>query len=297
MLGHVDHGKTTLLDAIRKSDLKTKEYGGITQHIGAYQIEYQGKKITFIDTPGHTAFAKMRSHGAQVTDLAVLVIAADEGVKPQTKESLSHIKEAKIPFLIAINKIDLADASPERVKKKLIEEGVLLEEYGGDIVSVEVSAKKKQGLDELLEMIVLIAEMEELKADFQRDFEGVVIDALLDDKKGPLATILVKNGSLEIGQPLFTRTTKGKVKAINDEFNHSLKKALPSQAVEVLGFSDVPSIGAIVSQKESVLKEDKGQLIKRKTGEKTEDEKLKIILKTDTQGTLQAVKDLSLIHI
>ena len=212
IMGHVDHGKTTLLSALKEFDLTKKEHGGITQHIGAYQLSFKKEKITFIDTPGHAAFAKMRSQGAEVTDLVVLVVAADDGVKPQTKESLDHIKQAQVPFLVAINKIDLPSASVDQVKAQLAENGVLVEDYGGDIVCVAVSAKQKKGLDDLLEMVLLLAKMQELKADPKASFKGVVIDSKLDSKKGPVATVLVKDGTLKAGTFIKTDGVTARVK-------------------------------------------------------------------------------------
>ena len=217
IMGHIDHGKTTLLDAIRKSKLAAKESGGITQHIGAYQAESQGRKLTFIDTPGHAAFTAMRSRGVKLTDLVVLVIDAVEGVKPQTKECLDHIKAAKVPFLVAINKIDLPNAQPKMVKSQLAENQVLVEGYGGDIVCVDISAKTKKGLNQLLEMILLLAEMQELKADPNGSLEAIVIESTLDRQQGPLATVIVKNGTLKIGDEIQTDTVVGKIKALINE--------------------------------------------------------------------------------
>lgn len=290
ILGHVDHGKTTLLSAIRETDLTAKEYGGITQHIGAYQVEYKGEKITFIDTPGHAAFAKMRSYGAAVTDLVVLVVAADDGVKPQTKESLSHIKQAKVPFLVAINKIDLPQASVNMVKAQLAENGVLVEGYGGDIVCVEVSAKQKKGLDDLLEMILLITKMGDLKANPNGSLKGVVIDSKLDSKKGPVATLLIKNGTLKIGDQIFAEDVGGKTKSIMDENGKRLTKTELSKPIEVLGFKKVPPVGAKVQEKVGFKKKQKSPPVLQK--ETAEEEKLtiKIILKADTLATLEAIE-------
>lgn len=291
ILGHVDHGKTTLLDAIRKTNVVAKEHGGITQHIGAYQIEYRGEKITFIDTPGHAAFVKMRSHGALVTDLVVLVIAADDGVKPQTKESLAHIKQAKVPFLVAINKIDLPQASPDKVKSQLAENNVLVEGYGGDIVCVEVSAKQKKGLDNLLEMILLLGKMQNLKANPKGPLEGVVIDSCLDSKRGPIATVLVKNGTLKTGELIFAEDIEGKVKLMMDENGNKVVKAEPSRPVEVLGFKKVPPIGAKVKREISLKKTTRPLSPKITPREDSEEEsKIKIILKADTVGTLEAIQ-------
>lgn len=296
ILGHVDHGKTSLLSVIKDIDLTTKEHGGITQHITAYQINFKGEKITFIDTPGHAAFIKMRSHGASVTDLAVLVIAADDGIKPQTKESLSHIRQAKIPFLVAINKIDLVNASVDKVKAQLAENNVLVEGYGGNIVCVEVSAKQKKGLENLLEMILLLAKMEDLKTDVKKLLEAVVIDSRLDSKKGPVATILVKNGILKIGDKVFAKDTEVRIKAMFDDKGKAVVAAGISQPVEVLGFKKVPLVGVKLAALKTLKQASVGlqasgkKKIKTKTEDEKKEEKVKIILKTDTEGTLQAVE-------
>ena len=291
VMGHVDHGKTTLLSALRQVDINLSEHGGITQHIGAYQIEYKKKKITFIDTPGHAAFAKMRSHGASVTDLVVLVVAADDGVKPQTQESLTHIKQSNVPFLVAINKIDLPQASVEKVKSQLAEKNVLVEGYGGNIVCVEVSAKQKKGLDELLEMILLLAEMQNLQADPTASLTGVVIDAKLDPGKGPLATVLVKNGTLKVGDSVFATDIEGKVKLMIDENGRPVTSAEPSKPVVVLGFKKVPSIGAKVSKKINLLVQEETKKSASPVDKASEgNQKIKIILKADTKGTLQAIQ-------
>ena len=306
VMGHVDHGKTSLLDAIRKTNITAEEHGGITQHIGAYQISFKGKKITFIDTPGHVAFGKMRSRGAQVTDLVVLVIAANDGVKPQTKESLQHIKKAGVPFLVTINKIDLAGASSEMVKNQLAEENILVEGYGGDIVCVEVSAKQKKGLDEFLEMILLLNQMKPLEANPNGQLKAVIIESRLDAKQGPLATLLIKNGTLRIGDYLTAEDVRGKVKAIRDEKGKKLSQAEPSKPVEILGFKQVPPVGSQIKRVKPDVKKatlnrsgpqnglqpviagtsGSGQALKKIE----EIEKIKIILKADTLGTLEAIQ-------
>ena len=216
-MGHIDHGKTTLLDALRQTHVADKESGGITQHIGAYQLDYQGKKLTFIDTPGHAAFAAMRSRGAQATDLVVLVIDAVESLKPQTKECLDHIKAAQVPFLVAINKIDLPNASSAIVKKDLADAGVMVEGFGGDIVCVEISAKTGKNLDQLLEMILLLTEMKGLTNKPLAPLQAVVIESSLDKKRGPVATIIVKQGTLKLGDELNLGQATGKVKALFNE--------------------------------------------------------------------------------
>lgn len=292
ILGHVDHGKTTLLDKIRKTNVVAEEAGGITQHTGAYQVIYKGKTITFIDTPGHAAFVKMRARGASVTDLVVLVVAADEGVKPQTKESLKHIKAAKIPYLVAINKIDLSNISVDKVKKDLAENKILVEGYGGDVVAAPVSAKTGKGLDELLEMILLLAEMADLRADPNGSLEAVVIESKLDRARGPVATLLVKNGTLRLREKIIVENVLAKVKAMFDENGKLVKEAGPSKPVEVLGFKDLPPIGGVVKRTNGKLGTLKTQKEKKKvieTTEGTEGKKLKIILKADVAGTLEAI--------
>jgi translation initiation factor IF-2 len=292
VLGHVDHGKTTLLSAIREIDLTAKEAGGITQHIGAYQIKYKKEKITFIDTPGHAAFVKMRSQGASVTDLVVLVIAADAGVQPQTKECLAHIKKAKVPFLVVINKIDLPQASGEMVKAQLAKNDVLVEGYGGNIVCVEVSAKQKKGIDELLEMILLIAKMQNLEAHPQQPLEGVVIDSRLDSRQGPLATVLVRKGTLSRGEQISAAEIKGKARAMFDENGQSVKQATVSKPVVVLGFKEVPLVGARVKQSlaQGKLARRQAGKIKKEMKEELVKGKIKIILKADTSGTMEAIQ-------
>lgn len=287
VLGHVDHGKTTLISKIYEKDLTQKEYGGISQHIGAYQMNYQGKKITFIDTPGHVAFSKMRSRGASVADLVVLVVAADEGVKPQTLESLKHVQKAKIPFLVAINKIDLPNVNLDWVKKNLAENNILVEGYGGNIVTVPVSAKTGEGINDLLEMIFLLGEMAQLKADPKGKLEAVVIESKLDPRKGPLATILLRNGSLKVGDEVAVENLKGKIKAMISDKGENLKIAFPSQPVEVLGFAKVPPVGArVTTEAKEALPVSKKKM---EATPEVEEEKLKIILKADVVGTLEAI--------
>lgn len=296
VMGHIDHGKTTLLSKIREQDLTRKEFGGITQHIGAYQVKRKTKNkklksITFIDTPGHTAFSKMRARGAKVTDLVVLVIAANDGVMPQTKESLEHIRKAKVPFLVAINKMDLPQANPKMIKEQLQKEGVLVEGFGGDVVCIAVSAKTGKGIDDLLEMILLLAEMKELKADSSGPLEAVIIESSLDNRCGPLATVLIKNGTLKIGEEIRAEDFVGKVKAMFDENGQRVEMAGPSQAVEVLGFKAVPKIGSKVVRADRGAVITEGTEVRRKLIDTTEgtEKKLKIILKSDVQGTLEAI--------
>ena len=304
-MGHVDHGKTTLLDAIRKSNLTTKEHGGITQHIGAYQVEYQGKQVTFIDTPGHAAFARMRARGAQVTDVVVLVVAANDGVKPQTREALSHIRASKVPFLIAINKIDLPEANIDRVKGQLAEEKVVVESYGGDVTSVEVSAKTGKNINELLEMIILIAEMQDLSADPKGKLEAVVIETRSDKSRGPLVSLIVKNGTLTKGAEIEVDGQKVKVKALTDANGSPIEAVKPGMPVEVLGFKQLPPVGSVIGgeQNKAPLPQEevrpaKLQLTKKEAAEEetqavTEEEEekqtIKIVLKADVSGTLEAI--------
>ena len=243
IMGHVDHGKTTLLDAIRSSKLVDKESGGITQHIGAYRVFHNKRAITFIDTPGHEAFTQLRARGAKVTDIVILVVAADEGIMPQTREAINHARAAGVPIIAAINKIDKPEANPDKVKQQLQKEGLLIEEWGGDVISVEVSAKEKKNIQELLEMILLLADVIEIKANPKVKAQGVVLEARLDAKKGPLATVVIQNGTLSVGETFVSGTSSGKVRALNDEHGKMIKNAGPSVPVEILGFSDVPQAG------------------------------------------------------
>ena len=247
VMGHVDHGKTSLLDVIRKTSVTKSEAGGITQHIGAYQVSINNRKIVFLDTPGHEAFTAMRARGAQVTDIAVLVVAADDGVMPQTIEAINHAKSADVPIIVAINKIDKPGANPERVKQELMEHELVPEEYGGQTIMVPVSAKKNIGIEDLLENILLLAEVEELKANPNREARGVIIEAQLDKGRGPVATVLVKNGTLKIGDSIVAGTTHGKVRAMINDRGDNVKKAGPSVPVEVLGLNDVPAAGDILA--------------------------------------------------
>ncbi|MCL2621586.1 MAG: translation initiation factor IF-2, partial [Firmicutes bacterium] len=243
IMGHVDHGKTSLLDKIRKSNVVSGESGGITQHIGAYSIITKNKKITFIDTPGHAAFNKMRARGAQVTDIAILIVAADDGVMPQTIEAIEHIRQAKVPMIVAINKMDKPEANPDRVKQQLTEYGVVPEDWGGNDIIVPISAQSGLGLDTLLDTIILVAEMNGYKANKEKEAQGTVLEARLDKLKGVLATVLIQSGTLKVGNYMLAGTTSGKVKAMYDENGKSLKLAGPSTPVVVLGFNDVPKAG------------------------------------------------------
>ncbi len=308
ILGHVDHGKTSLLDAIRESNVMATEAGNITQHIGAYQVEKQGQKITFLDTPGHAAFTSMRARGAQVTDIAVLVVAADDGVMPQTLEAISHAKAAKVPIIVCINKIDKPGANPERVKQQLSEVGLLPEEWGGDTIFVEVSAKKRQGIDQLLEMILLVAEISELKAVSEGMARGVVIEAKLDKSRGPLATVLVQR-VLKVGDCVVIGSVSGKVRAMFNDKGKNIRKALPSTPVEILGLSDVPEAGDIMivcpdektaRQKAAAKKQTCFENVAPSPftladiSEQLQTKNIKeldLILKTDVQGSIEPIKE------
>ena len=251
ILGHVDHGKTSLLDAIRETNVVAGEAGGITQHIGAYQVERDGKAVTFIDTPGHAAFTAMRARGAQITDVAVVVVAADDGVMPQTIEAINHVRAAEVPMIIAINKTDLPAANPDRVKQQLTEQSVVVEEYGGDVLAVPVSATTGEGLDALLEAIDLVSEIQELKASPERLATGTVVEAELDPRRGPLATVLVRNGTLRQGDALVSGLISGKVKAMFDERGERLREAGPARPVRIMGLEDVPAAGDAIEVFES----------------------------------------------
>ena len=317
VMGHVDHGKTTLLDAIRKTNVTESEHGGITQHIGAYQVDWKGKKITFLDTPGHAAFTSMRARGASVTDIAVLVVAADDSVMPQTIEAIDHAKAAEVPIIIAINKIDKEGANVERTMQQLTEHDLMPEEWGGDTIMVKVSAKQNQGIDELLEMILLVAEMGDLKAEVSANrVVGSVIEAQVDRGRGPVATVLIQKGTLKIGTAIVAGETSGKVKAMFDDKGEKILKAGPSTPVEILGLSSAPLAGdkleSAKDDKEARVIADKraqeSRLIRMATDSKItlEDlysriqdgtvKKLGIVLKADVQGSEEAVRQ-SLIKI
>ena len=309
VLGHVDHGKTSLLDAIRATNVTAREAGGITQHIGAYQIEHNGRKVTFLDTPGHEAFTAMRARGAQVTDVAVLVVAADDGVQPQTIEAISHAKAADIPIVVALNKIDRPDANTDQVKAQLAEHGVTIEEYGGSTPLVPVSAKTKQGIEDLVDVVLLVADIADLKADPDRPAVGRVIEAHLDKGRGAVATVLVQWGTLERGDLVVAGTTYGKVRAMVDDKAKSVGRAEPSRPVEILGLPEVPEAGdvlrAVADEKlaralvaQNARERTSGGAAERpatldemfaqvKEGKAKE---LKIVLKADVQGSLEAIK-------
>ena len=295
ILGHVDHGKTTLLDYIRKSHVVEKEAGGITQHIGSYQIVHKDRTITFIDTPGHEAFSTMRARGGAVSDLALLVIAADDGVMPQTRESIAHIKAAGIPFIVVINKIDLPQVNIEKIKKQLADCEILVEGFGGDVVVAEVSAKTGQGVDDLIDMTILVSDLQELKDTSHNPFSGVIIESSLDRFKGPVALILVKEGYLHIGDTIYTSSTSGKVKSLLNTDGKQISYASPSTPAEVLGFSSVPEVGVKVSvnKGKSSIDLDKKEMAsptdfsKRIT--KLKESEVRLIIKADVSGTLEAI--------
>ena len=307
VMGHVDHGKTSILDAIRKTKVTEREAGGITQHIGAYQVEVNGQKISFVDTPGHEAFTAMRARGATATDIAVLVVAADDGVMPQTLEAIDHAKAANVPIIVAINKIDLPDANPDRAKQQLTEREVIIEELGGDVIAVPVSAKTGEGLKDLLEHILLVAEISELKADPGRPAEGIIIESELDPSRGPMATTIVRTGTLKIGDVAITGDTWGRVKAMFDERGERLQTAGPSTPAKIMGLSDVPRAGdtlTVVADERTAR-----EAMEAKEGERTaagqraatletfssdvaagRAKELNVVLKGDVQGSVEAVQ-------
>lgn len=310
IMGHVDHGKTSLLDAIRQTNVIATEAGGITQHIGAYMVNIEGRKIAFLDTPGHEAFTAMRARGAKVTDIAILVVAADDGVMPQTIEAINHAKAANVPIIVAINKIDKSGANPDRVKQELTEHGLLPEDWGGDTICVPVSAKKKIGIENLLEMILLVAEMQELKANPNRKAKGTVIEAKLDKNRGPVATVLVQNGTLNAGDFFVVGNTHGKVRTMTDEKGKNLKKAGPSTPVEITGLSEVPDAGDIfitvddekIAKQISDKRKEKYRQEHLQSGQKIslddlfsqiqegKVKELNLIVKADVQGSVEAIK-------
>ena len=309
IMGHVDHGKTTLLDAIRNSRVVTGEAGGITQHIGAYQVNHNGNVITFLDTPGHAAFTSMRARGAQVTDICVLVVAADDGVMPQTKEAIDHAKAAGVPIIVAVNKMDKPTANPDRVMQELTNFNLLAEEWGGDTIFVRLSALQGEGIDELLEMINLVSEMAELKANPKRLATGTVIEAKLDKGRGPVATLLVENGTLRIGDSIVVGNTHGRVRAMVDDLNKRIEAAGPSTPVEITGLNDVPQAGdrfmVFPSEKEARQIAEQRTANARELGNKAgkavslddlfsqiqegELKELNLIIKGDVQGSVEAL--------
>jgi translation initiation factor IF-2 len=308
IMGHVDHGKTSLLDMIRKTKVAAGEAGGITQHIGAYQVEVNGKKITFLDTPGHEAFTAMRARGAQVTHIAIIVVAADDGVMPQTREAIDHARAAKVPIIIALNKIDKANANPDHVKQQLAEIGLLIEEYGGDIVCVPVSARRGTGIDELLEMILLVAELQDIKANPNRLATGVIIEARLEKNTGPTATVLIQQGTLKMGDNIVVGSLSGKVRAMFNDRGKRIQKAPPSTPVSILGLPEVPNAGdhLEVMADEKTAKQAATRIAEERRSEgqtlgqisldtlymqEGNVKELNIVLKCDVQGSAEAIKN------
>jgi translation initiation factor IF-2 len=311
IMGHVDHGKTTLLDAIRSSNLVDKESGGITQHVGAYRVAVKNRFITFIDTPGHEAFTQLRARGAKVTDIVVLVVAADDGVMPQTKEAIDHAKAAGVPIIVAINKIDKPEANIDRVKQQLAKENLLVEDWGGKTISVEVSAREKKNVGDLLEMILLLSDILEIKANPKVPAQGIVLEARLDSQKGPIATVIIQQGTLVQGQAFVSGLTTGKVRAMFDEHGKVLKSAGPSMPVEIMGFAEVPVAGdpfqvmddpgvakLVVEFRKSLAKKpeaarDSGvtldELFKKIEGGQAKE--LTLVLKADVQGSIEVLSD------
>jgi translation initiation factor IF-2 len=310
IMGHVDHGKTSLLDTIRKTKVAVGEAGGITQHIGAYQVEVSGKKITFLDTPGHEAFTAMRARGAQVTHIAVIVVAADDGVMPQTREAIDHAQAAKVPIIIALNKMDKIDANPDFVKQQLYDIGVVIEEFGGDVICVPVSARKGTGIDDLLEMILLVAEVQDIRANPNRLATGVIIEAKLEKNTGPMATVLIQQGTLKMGDNIVVGSMSGKIRAMFNDRGKRIQKAPPSTPVSILGLPEVPQAG---DRLEVVTDERKAKLAASKIAEQRRSEsiplgqvsldtlymqmqegkvkELNVVLKCDVQGSAEAIKN------
>ena len=308
ILGHVDHGKTTLLDTIRRSRVASGEVGGITQHIGAYQVTYNDKEVTFLDTPGHEAFTAIRARGASVTDIAVLIVAADDGVMPQTVEAMDHAKAAGVPIVVAVNKMDRPEADLDRVKRQLGERSLVLEEWGGDVILVPISATQGDGIDDLLENVQVVAELADLKADPERPASGVVIEAKLDKTRGPLATVLVQQGTLRVGDNVLAGTAFGRVRALLSDVGHRVKEATPSVPVEVMGFDPLPEAGDLftVVASEKAARDMVGERLRERdiehstnraltleevytkvdTGEVKE---LNLVVKADVQGSVEAV--------
>jgi len=310
IMGHVDHGKTSLLDTIRKTKVAAGEAGGITQHIGAYQVEVNGKKITFLDTPGHEAFTAMRARGAHVTHIAIIVVAADDGVMPQTREAIDHARAAKVPIIIALNKIDKANANPDHVKQQLADIGVVIEEYGGDVVCVPVSARRGTGIDDLLEMILLVAEVQDIKANPNRPATGTIIEAKLEKNTGPMATVLIQQGTLKMGDNIVVGTLSGKVRAMFNDRGKRIQKAPPSMPVSILGLPEVPNAGdrLEVAPDERTAKQMVQKIVEQRRSESTTPgqvnldtlymqmqegkvKELNVVLKCDVQGSAEAIKN------
>jgi translation initiation factor IF-2 len=308
IMGHVDHGKTSLLDAIRSTAVAAGERGGITQHIGASEVVHKDKRIVFLDTPGHEAFTAMRARGAQVTDIAIIVVAADDGVMPQTKEAIDHVRAARVPMIVAINKIDKPDANPDRVKQELADNNVLIEEYGGDVIAVSVSAKQKVGLDDLMEMILLVADLQDLKANPNRPAIGTIIESKVEKGRGNVATVLVQTGTLRVGDVVAVGGTHGRVRALQNAAGKRVKLAEPATAVEIIGLQDLPEAGDILRVvADEKAARDMAEANAARTGggdgktafsledisaqiQASEVKELRVVLKTDVQGSLGAIR-------
>ncbi len=308
VMGHVDHGKTSLLDAIRETKVASGESGGITQHIGASEVDHNGKRIVFLDTPGHEAFSAMRARGAQVTDIAIIVVAADDGVMPQTKEAIDHVRAARVPMIVAINKIDKPDAQPDRVKQELADNQVLIEEYGGDIIAVPVSAKQRTGIDDLMEMVLLVADLQDLKANPDREAIGTIVESKVDKGRGNVATVLVQTGTLKVGDIVTVGRTSGRVRALNNAAGKRVKTAEPATAVEIIGLQGLPEAGdtlRVVADEKTARDAAEAAELAAAGGEgrtvstleevsaqikDSEVAELRVVLKTDVQGSLGAIR-------
>jgi translation initiation factor IF-2 len=309
VMGHVDHGKTSLLDAIRETKVADRESGGITQHIGASEVVHNDKRIVFLDTPGHEAFTAMRARGAQVTDIAIIVVAADDGVMPQTKEAIDHVRAARVPMIVAINKIDKPDSQPERVKQELADNNVLIEEYGGDVIAVAVSAKQRTGIDDLMEMVLLVADLQDLKANPERPAIGTIVESKVDKGRGNVATVLVQTGTLKIGDVVSVGRTHGRVRALNNAAGKRVKQAEPASAVEIIGLTGLPEAGdtlrVVADEKTARDLAEAADIAAAGGGDRTvssleevsaqiadaEVAELRVVLKTDVQGSLGAIRN------
>jgi len=308
VMGHVDHGKTSLLDAVRETKVASGESGGITQHIGASEVVHNGKRIVFLDTPGHEAFTAMRARGAQVTDIAIIVVAADDGVMPQTREAIDHVRAARVPMIVAINKVDKPDANPDRVKQELADANVLIEEYGGDVIAVSVSAKQRTGIDDLMEMVLLVADLQDLKANPDRPAIGTIVESKVDKGRGNVATVLVQTGTLKVGDVVAVGRTHGRVRALNNAAGKRVKQAEPASAVEIIGLQGLPEAGDIlrVVADEKAARDSAEQAeiaaggFEGRTATSLEEisaqiqasevAELKVVLKTDVQGSMGAIR-------
>ncbi len=309
VMGHVDHGKTSLLDAIRETKVADRESGGITQHIGASEVMHNDKRIVFLDTPGHEAFTAMRARGAQVTDIAIIVVAADDGVMPQTKEAIDHVRAARVPMIVAINKIDKPDSQPDRVKQELADNNVLIEEYGGDVIAVAVSAKQRTGIDDLMEMVLLVADLQDLKANPDRAAIGTIVESKVDKGRGNVATVLVQTGTLKIGDVVAVGRTHGRVRALNNAAGKRVKQAEPASAVEIIGLTGLPEAGdtlrVVADDKTARDLAEAADIAAAGGGDRTvssleevsaqiadaEVAELRVVLKTDVQGSLGAIRN------